>query len=296
MSFSNSGIAFDAAGAMYFVESNSDSVLKRATNGTLTVLTSEAAIIAAAGGTGDPDGIAFGSDGFLYVNDDGSDSVLRINPSTGAVTVHVNQAALVAPLAITSVDMKSSIVGAEGGIIYSASDADPDAIFAITSAGVPSVLASGTPPFNDLDVFMTRAQNGDLIIADNAGSDTIHRVTPAGVVSTFLSEAQLEAVTGADVDLEGGIAFDSSGNFYVADEASESILRFNSALNGSVWIPAAAMQAVTGVVPDLEAGIAFAIGTTPAAIPTINQWGMIILLLVLAGIAILTLRRRAHVA
>lgn len=50
-------------------------------------------------------------------------------------------------------------------------------------------------------------------MSDDGGADTIFRVTPAGVVSTFLSEAAIEAVIGGDADLEGGIAFDSLGNF-----------------------------------------------------------------------------------
>ena len=65
VSFNNCGIAFDAAGSMYFAESISDSILKRTTNGTLTVLTSEANIILKTSKlSADLEGIAFGSDGF----------------------------------------------------------------------------------------------------------------------------------------------------------------------------------------------------------------------------------------
>lgn len=251
------GIAVDAAGALYFTESWSDSILKKAPGGAVTVLTTEAAIMAATGlGSADPDGLAFGSDGFLYVCDANPDSVLKVNPTTGAVTVYVTKAALEALAVITSVALRSGIVGDEAGNIYVASDGIPDAIFAIAPGGIPWVLASG--PFADLHVFMTRAPNGDLIVADNAGADTIYRVTLAGVVSTFLSEAQLEAVTGQDVDLEGGIAFDSAGNFYVAEEDTDNILKFDPSLIGSIWVTAANMLAVTGVRPNLEAGIAFA--------------------------------------
>ncbi len=305
--FNDSGIAFDAAGAMYFAESESNSIMKKATDGTLAVLTSENDMITVTGEIeADPEGIAFGSDGFLYVNEHESNSVLRINPSTGAVTVLVDRDTLILllptppPPDTARVAMQSSIVGAEGGMIYSASDGIPDAIFAITSGGVPSLLANGTPPFNDLDVFMTRAQNGDLIISDNSGADTIHRVTPAGVVTTFISKAELDAIVAPNsVDLEGGIAFDSSGNFYVAEENTDSILKFDSTLNGSIWIREAAIQAVTGVIPDLDGGIAFAPGVPPAIptdVPTINQWGMIILSLLMAGAALWIMRRKQTAA
>lgn len=57
VSFSNRGIVFDAAGAMYFTENSSDSILKVATSGTLTVLTSEANIVAITNEAGaDPEG------------------------------------------------------------------------------------------------------------------------------------------------------------------------------------------------------------------------------------------------
>jgi hypothetical protein len=88
-------------------------------------------------------------------------------------------------------------------------------------------------------VFITRVANGDLMVADDSGADTVHRVTPTGVVSTFLSKAELDLVTGFVVDLEGGIAFDSSGNFYLAEANLDSILRFDAAGTSTVWVSAA---------------------------------------------------------
>ncbi len=261
VNFNDDGIAFDTDVVMYFAESESDDILKRAPGGAVTVLTAREAIIAVTGGEGaDPDGLAFGNDGFLYVCDDDTESVLRVNPSTGAVSMYVTEAEIEAMPGITSVnDVRSGIVGDERGNIYVAIDGDPDAVIAIAPDRTLSVLASG--PFNDLDVFMTRAPNGDLIVADNAGADTIYRVTTEGAISTFLSEATLEAVTGQDVDLEGGIAFDSAGNFYIAEEATDDILRFDTRLTGSIWVTEEAMEAASGAGDvDLEAGIAFAPG------------------------------------
>mgnify|MGYP001613494194 CR=1 FL=1 len=84
-------------------------------------------------------------------------------------------------------------------------------------------------------------------------------VTPVGAVSTFLSKAALEAITTPfTVDLDGGIAFDSSGNFYLAEANSDSILRFDAGLTGTAWVPAASIQAVTNAIADLQGGIAFA--------------------------------------
>ena len=296
VSLSNRGLAFDANNAMYFTDGESDTILKKIPGGPLTVLTTQAAVLAATGDTeASLRGIAFGSDSFLYVIETETDTVLRVDPNTGAVTVYVPNSAFLTASGETNIDLQCGIVGAEGGIIYVASDDDIDAIFriALGSPPVVSVLVSGTP-FNDLDVYMTRAPNGDLIIADNSGADTIYRVTPAGVVSVFLSKAQLDAVTGEDVDLEGGIAFDSVGNFYVAEAETDSILRFNPALNGVVWISAAAMEAVAGEDVDLGGAIAFNQGRD-VAVPTMTEWGILIFIL-FAGLGSVAYLRKARMA
>jgi len=286
--FGDNGIAFDAYGTMYFVASVTDDgdIFKREPGRPVTMLASQSALESDVGGVVDVDGLAFGSDGLLYVSDDGDQRVLQVDPDTGAALVHTTKAAFEALAGITSVDIETGIVGTGGGIIYVVSEEDdgfPNAIFAIAPDGMPSVLASGDPPFDDLDVFMTRAPNGDLIVADNSGADTIHRVTPAGVVTTFLSKANLEAVSGEPVDLEGGIAFDSAGNFYVAEAASNDILKFTPDLQGSIWVSADDIEAVTGNVPILDGGIAFAPCFLPEGVyelPLYTGWNLVSLPLI----------------
>ncbi len=301
--FTDNGIAVDASGNMFFTDSESDTILRRTVGGTVSVLTSNAQIMAATGGgSAWPEGIAFGSDGFLYVTENATDSILQVNPATGAVSVYVGEATFNALPGITDVSIDASIVGTEGGIIYAVSDdgdAAPNAIFEIILGAPPtvSVLAS-EPPFSDLDVFMTRAPNGDLIISDDAGGDTIYRVTPAGTVSVFLSETQLEAAgcANGDVDLEGGIAFDDAGNFYLAEENSDTIYRFDGALNCSVWVTAANIQAVTGIAPDLDGGIAFVSdAVNVSAVPTMTEWGMIVFMIFAGSGSVLYLRRKRRV-
>ncbi len=273
------GIAFDGVvgGAMVFTEGLSDAVLKWA-DGSLTILTTEAAIAVATGSPdAEPRGLAFDSDGSLFANVttlSGSpidfDAVLKIDPATGDVSLHVSQAQL-EPLVpnpnplFDPVNLEVAIVGGPGGVIYTASRTLPDVIFEIAADGTPSFLAGGsTSIFGDFD-YMTRALNGDLIIADDQGPSgggllggAIFRVTPAGVVSTFISEVQIVAVTGdTAATLEGGMAFDSLGNFYVVESRSDSILKFDSSLNGRIFVSAADIQAVTGVAPNLNSGIAF---------------------------------------
>ena len=88
----------------------------------------------------------------------------------------------------------------------------------------------------------------------------------------FLSKTDLEAVVGGgNVDLEGGIAFDSSGNFYVANEGDvgnpeDDIVKFDTALNGSIFVSETDVITVTGFTVDYEGGIAFAPVPEPSSL------------------------------
>ena len=156
---------------------------------------------------------------------------------------------------VTTVAIKGGIAAGPGGMLYVQSIGAPTAVLAISSQGTPSVLTSGDP-LQTLDQFMTRAASGDILLADES-PNVIHRVTPSGGVSTFLSQAQMEAANGGAVTPRGGIAFDSAGNFYLAESNAGNLLRFDPSLNGTVWIPASVVVALTGVWPNFNGGIAF---------------------------------------
>jgi hypothetical protein len=264
--FDNKGIAIDAAGALYFsvFTSNSPggffggdtSILKKTPAGVLSILTSQADLSAATGNSdADTDGITFGSDGFLYAIDDSSNALLRVDSHTGKVVVFVDSATFESVSGLTTVDIKGGIAAGPGGILYVQSNGTPTAVLEINSQGTPSVLTSGNP-LQALDQFMTRASNGDILTADES-PNVVHRITPLGGVSTFLSQAQLEAANGGAVTPRGGIAFDSSGNFYLAESSVGNLLRFDPSLNGTVWISGSAVMALTGVPPHFNGGAAF---------------------------------------
>ena len=263
--YENKGIAIDAAGAIYvsvFTGSpggffgGDTGILKKTPDGVLSILTSQADLSAATGNSNaDAEGITFGSDGFLYTIDDSSNALLRVDSHTGKVNVFVDSAAFDSVAGLTTVAIKGGIVAGPGGILYVQSSGTPNAVLEISPQGTPSVLSSGGP-FQALGQFMTRASNGDVLVADES-PDVIHRINPAGGVGTFLSQAQLEAANGGAVTPRGGIAFDSAGNFYLAESNAGNLLRFDPSLNGTVWIPASVVVALTGVSPNFNGGIAF---------------------------------------
>ena len=268
----NRGIAIDADGNVYFTEKDSDAILmKPADGGALQIVVSEAQIAALTGSSGaDPKALTIGPDGKIYVADDTSDSIISFDPATSQLALVASRSDFTDISGISSVDLDGGIVINADGKLFVASDGYPNnsenAIFEIdTASGDVSTLAQGTP-FTDLDVYMALAPNGDIIVADD-GTDTIYRVDANdGTVTTFLSEAQLESLVGREVDLEGGIAFDAFGNFYVAEENSDNVYSWPvddlaagtiDASAGALFVSENDIRDAIGSGADLEGGIAF---------------------------------------
>ena len=272
------GISLDGDGNMYFTEGDSRTILmKPADGGPIQEIADKNDFKEITGNSGTrPDGLTIGSDGQLYITDGAKEAVFSVDPVSGDIEQVVSKSDLKDLLeeqtdSNVSVNLHAGIVAGPDGMIYTVSDGKPDAIFAInTETGESSVLASGTP-FKDLDVYMTVAPNGDLIVADDK-NDTIYKIETSGEntgdVSEFLSEEDLEAITGRDVDLEGGITFDPAGNFYVAEENTDNIYTWpydadTGSLDidsGGLYVSEEGMEtAVSGDV-DLEGDIAFAGG------------------------------------
>ena len=258
----NEGLAFDTQGSMYFIESTSESILKRPRGRQLFELTTEGSVLDALAPPAtetDLDGMAFGSDGFLYVTDDRdeNEAVLKIDPLTGFVTV-VARAEDFLPLLPggSSVDVEKGIVAGPDRDIWVFSDGTPEALFRICANGEIALVRSGFP-FDDPDQFATRAPSGDVLIVDDgaAGGARILQISFAGEIETFLTTSQLQAAIGATPEGEGGIAFDSKGDFFYAVPVF-GVFRFDQEKSASTFVPVSAIRSLTGVTP-VFGGIAF---------------------------------------
>ena len=258
----NEGLAFDTQGSMYFIESESESILKRPLGGQLFVLTTEASVLDALGPPAtetDLDGMAFGSDGFLYVTDDQdeNEAVLKVDPLTGSVTVAARPQDFLALLPGGSeVDIEKGIVAGPDRDIWVFSDGTPEALFRICASGEIALVRSGFP-FADPDQFATRGPNGDVLIVDDgaAGGVRILQISSAGEIETFLTTSQLQAAIGSTPEGDGGIAFDSKGDFFYAVPVF-GVFRFDQEKSASTFVPVSAIRSLTGVTP-VFGGIAF---------------------------------------
>ena len=259
-----SGIAVDAAGNLFFTTDATDDspnegvLVKRADTGQV-----EAVALANAGlpDGADPEDLVIGPEGTLYVLDDECNCIFSIeNPlGTPVVTELVAAADFEALAGISTVFFdKSLAISPDGGTLFVSSNDTPNALFAVdTATGIPSVL-SVDGGFVDLDGFITIAPNGDVIVVDDESDTggTIYRIDPTdGTTTVFLSEAEVEAAAGTDVDLEGGVDFDVDGNFYVAETNTDSVYKWD-VLDRS----AGTIDSSSGALFASAAGIATAIG------------------------------------
>jgi len=123
-----------------------------------------------------------------------------------------------------------------------------------------AILALTGETFCDMeDTGLAIADNGDVYFAED-GSDTIIKATPAGALSTFVTKAQITAVTGSgSVDLDNGMVIGPDGDLYFTDEQSDTLLK--ATIPGgvvSLLLTEDEITAVTGKSgAQLAGGIAF---------------------------------------
>ncbi len=110
--------------------------------------------------------------------------------------------------------------------------------------------------FDDPDGYMARREDGSLIVEDDSRAHFLYEVTEAGETSIFVNEWELVLANDGDVDMEGGMAFDSNGVLHVAtdnegDDFNEDrdlpavIFRIQPNKTISRWVEASDVTAVT---------------------------------------------------
>lgn len=184
------GIAIDASGNLFVVDSGNDTIRKITPGGVVSTVAGSAGTAGFADGTGSaatfnlPAGIAVDASGNLYVTD--SSNTVRKITSAGVVTT----------LAGTAQTM-----GAADGTGAAAS---------FNAIGMIAIDGSG-----------------NLYIADR-GNATVRKITPAGVVTTVAGTVGKLGTTdgnagAATFNSPFGIAVDTSGNLYVGDYDNHAI-------------------------------------------------------------------------
>ncbi len=238
---SPSGVAVDSAGNVYVADRSNNTIRKVTATGVVTTLAGTALQSGSTDGTGAgarfnrPYGVAVDSAGNLYVADNDNHTIRKITVA-GVVTTLAGTAGMsgstdgTGPAARFNFPHEVAVDSA--GNVYVA-DQENHAIRKITTAGVVTTLAgtAGTSGSTDGTGAAARFYKPSGVAVDGAGNlyvadqfnYTIRKVTATGVVTTLAGTAS--AAGGADGTGAAarfaqpfGVAIDSTGNVYVADQ------------------------------------------------------------------------------
>jgi len=193
------GIAFDKSGNMYVANSSGNTITEFSANGTY--------IGVFASGLNSPAGLAFDQYGNLYVANNGNGTVDVITPSK-------------------SLSLFASGLGGPDGLAFGpngdlyVANGSGDTIEQVTPAKVVTTYASADGGYDNINDPMGLAFDsaGNLYIA-NFNLNDVEKITPGLVQSVFLSNG---SNYNDPTNSEGpwnpvGLAFDSSGDLYVAN-------------------------------------------------------------------------------
>jgi sugar lactone lactonase YvrE len=224
-------VAVDSAGNVYVADVGNEIIRKVTAAGVVTTLAGTAGMLGSADGTGaaarfdGPDGVAVDSAGNVYVADRGNSTIRKVT-AAGVVTTLADDTG-----AAASFTLPFDVAVDSAGNIYVS---DYKTIRKVTSAGVVTTLAgaAGMVGFGSLAGVAVDSA-GNVYVAD-FGNNIICKVTAAGVMTTLAGAAGAFGSTdgtGAAARFSGpfGVAIDSTGNVYVADQGNSTIRKVTTA-------------------------------------------------------------------
>src|SRR5437870_10925860 len=245
------GIAVDSAGNVY-VTDFSNTIRKITPAGVVTTLAGTPGVHGSADGTGSaaqfwqPWGIAVDSASNAYVADQANSTIRKITP-TGVVTTIAGDAGVYGSAdgsgSAARFNSPAGIALDSAGNLYVA-DTLNSTIRKITSAGVVTTLAGTAGVIGSADgtgsaaplhyAFAVAVDGAGNVYVGDTNNFTVRKITPAGVVTTLAGLAgnhDYTDGTGSNARFGNlfGIAADSAGNVYVADNTYSTIRKITPA-------------------------------------------------------------------
>jgi len=304
----DTGLAIADNGDLYFAEDDSDTIIKATPAGVLSTFVTKAQIMAATGAVGADidDGMAIGPDGDLYFSDEFSDTVLKATIPGGAVSLILSKQQLEAVGGDGKVDLDGGMdFDCIGNLYFSSTPAGESLIYKLSSSGILSVFVSDqelkdATGFNFISLKTDMSIFDFLFTLDEGLCNCVLRITLDGVISVFVSEAQITAATGeADAQPDGGIALNQSRQVFFGDDRFNPFILMSSK-GSSVSIVASAQEiqdfyAPAGFTnPQLRGSMEIE-GVDPCLIPqipTLSEWGLIVMAGILGIVGFMVMRRR----
>jgi MYXO-CTERM domain-containing protein len=192
------GIAFDRNGNLYVANDGNGTITEFAPNGSYLGVY--------ATGLSAPADIAFDQYGYLYVAENNNGTIVKIPPGGGTPTTFV-----------TNLSAPQGLAFGPNGNLY-VTDQGENAVLEITPSGqVSTFYEDGSYTVVNQIEGLAFDSKGNLYMA-SYDTDTIEEITPSGVPSVFASNGNPDNPTNPEGLYDPiGLAFDSSGDLYVAN-------------------------------------------------------------------------------
>lgn len=240
------GAVVEAGGSILVADYGNHSIRRVSPGGVVTTFAGLSGTFGSTDGTGTaarfsrPVSVAMDGAGNAYVADNVNATVRRISPAAVVTTIAGLAGSRGSADGTGSAARFSDIrgIGTDQNGISFVADGGNNNLRRVTPAGVVTTLAGlvGSPGSADGTGAAARFFNPQGIAVDGAGNyfladyrnATIRRVTPAGVVSTFAGQPGVFSVSDgtlgtATFSSPKSLAFDPSGNLFVAEDAGSVI-------------------------------------------------------------------------
>ncbi|HEX7841348.1 MAG TPA: hypothetical protein VF469_27910 [Kofleriaceae bacterium] len=240
------GVAVDSAGNLYVADTDNSTIRKITAGGVVTTLAGTARTFGSADGSGAaasfnvPWSVAVDDAGNVYVADTYNDTIRKVT-ADGTVTTLAGTAGSVGSVdgtgAVARLNAPQGVAVDSAGNVYVA-DSSNATIRKVTADGAVTTLAGAASMAGGTDGIAAAARfnrpfgaaadhAGNVYVADQS-NHTIRKVTADGVVTTLAGAAGMPGSTdgvGADARFcsPAGVAVDSAGNVYVADQCNHTI-------------------------------------------------------------------------
>jgi sugar lactone lactonase YvrE len=238
-------VAVDSSGNIYIADALNDVIEKVTPGGTLSIFagTGHGGLPAAGPATSSnlnhPDGVAVDSSGNVYIADTINDVIEKVTPS-GTLSIIAGTPGHHAPptpgpATSSSLNHPAGVTVDSSGNVYIA-DTINNEVEKVTSGGTLSIIAgtgtSGAPtpgPATSSDLSNPSGvavdSTGNVYIADTSNNE-VEKVTSGGTLSIFAGTGTsgpptAGPATSSDLAGPSGVAIDSTGNVYIADQGNQ---------------------------------------------------------------------------
>ena len=270
-----SGIAVDADGNVYIVDTNNDVVWVVSADGVIEPF----AGTGVAGYNGDgipatsaqlqfPSGVAVDAGGNVYIADTVNQRIRRVDPTTKLITTVAGNGtiglAVDGALAVdTSLENPTAVAVDRAGALYIIHVSDSQ-IERVDAAGIITLFAGNGQGYGGDGSAATNAGLGDArsLAPDGSGNlyitddedQVIRRVDGNGIISTFAGPSSDSPTHVATLSGPVGVALDAGGDLYFSEAGSGRIRRMDTAGNISNVAGTAVREPIIGFFDDGDGG------------------------------------------